>query len=397
MEPSLRVDDVGQTAGRPCHACPRVACRIRNTLRTIEYTFQSSACWLLPVAGRDVSAACRTLMLRAQAAPKPLSVTLAGGYRSGDRVTASFSQDRVAVGNAGTVIGPATSGVGADQAQRVLVEFDGGKGQMNCIASSQLSLVRLAGGYRSGDRVTASFSHDRVAVGNAGTVIGPATSGVGADQAQRVLVEFDGGKGQMNCIASSQLSPFRRHRARRARAVNPQRLRFVRHMPHALVERCGLRRASRLAFTPLASHAADARRRGVRHCAPALQPHRTNPISMRARRAIVARDFFRPFRTPKLGGSWPSRGFAVLPFLLVWQAKKAAANKKAAEEAAQVRFSRWMHWVPPSHCERHDAHASSGSNVFIHTGVRCLGPPPCDCPCACVRCGLGDSGAFALL
>jgi hypothetical protein len=132
-------------------------------------------------------------------------VALAGGYRRGDRVTACVAHDKVAIGDAGTVIGPATSGVGADQAQRVLVELDGGKGRANYLASSQISLVALAGGYRRGDRVTACVAHDNVAIGDAGTVIGPATS-EGADQAQRVLVEFDGGKGQVNYHASSQIS-----------------------------------------------------------------------------------------------------------------------------------------------------------------------------------------------
>ena len=41
---------------------------------------------------------------------------------------------------------------------------------------------------------------------------------------------------------------------------------------------------------------------------------------------------------PKSGrGVGPAPGFAVLQLALVWQAKKAVANKKAAEEAAQVR------------------------------------------------------------
>ena len=56
------------------------------------------------------------------------------------------------------------------------------------------------------------------------------------------------------------------------------------------------------------------------------------------------------------------------------QAKKAAAEKKAAEEAEKVRFSpHWMDAVSVA-LRATRAHALSGNNVFIHT-VRCVGPP----------------------
>ena len=45
-------------------------------------------------------------------------------------------------------------------------------------------------------------------------------------------------------------------------------------------------------------------------------------------------------------------GFAVLQLGLVWQAKMAVANKKAAEEAAQVPSSHTGCIRSPSHCER---------------------------------------------
>ena len=50
---------------------------------------------------------------------------------------------------------------------------------------------------------------------------------------------------------------------------------------------------------------------------------------------------FRPCRTPQIGvGVWPSPGSAVLQLVVVWQAKKAVAEKKnAAEEAEKVRSS----------------------------------------------------------
>ena len=51
--------------------------------------------------------------------------------------------------------------------------------------------------------------------------------------------------------------------------------------------------------------------------------------------------FFRPFRTPELwAGGWPAPGSAVLQLGLVWQAKQALAEKKAAEEAEKVRSPR---------------------------------------------------------
>ena len=49
------------------------------------------------------------------------------------------------------------------------------------------------------------------------------------------------------------------------------------------------------------------------------------------------------FRPPKIWvGVGPSPGFAVLPFVLVGQARKAVANKKAAEVAA-IKFGRWTY------------------------------------------------------
>jgi hypothetical protein len=63
--------------------------------------------------------------------------------------------------------------------------------------------------------------------------------------------------------------------------------------------------------------------------------------------------FFDLFGPPKICvGVGPSPGFAVLQLVLVWQAKKAVANKKAAEEAAQVLSSQTGCIRSPSHCER---------------------------------------------
>ena len=103
---------------------------------------------------------------------------------------------------------------------------------------------------------------------------------------------------------------------------------------------CGGLHMSVLHPTPRA-HAANARRGRVSHRAPALRPHLTHQIAMRIRCAHNReRIFFDIFGPPKSGwGSAPSPGSAVLQLVVVWQAKKAVAEKKAAEEAEKVRSS----------------------------------------------------------
>jgi hypothetical protein len=57
----------------------------------------------------------------------------------------------------------------------------------------------------------------------------------------------------------------------------------------------------------------------------------------------LERTFGDIFRPPKIWvGVGPSPGFAVLPFVVVGQARKAVANKKAAEVAA-IKFGRWTY------------------------------------------------------
>jgi hypothetical protein len=69
-----------------------------------------------------------------------------------------------------------------------------------------------------------------------------------------------------------------------------------------------------------------------------------------------------------LGGGWPSPGSAVLQLVLVWQAKKAVAEKQAAAAAAEKVPSspHWMDAVSIA-LRATRAHASSGNDVFIHT------------------------------
>ena len=64
---------------------------------------------------------------------------------------------------------------------------------------------------------------------------------------------------------------------------------------------------------------------------------------------------------------WPSPGSAVLQLVVVWQAKKAVAEKKAAEEAEKVRSSpHWMDAVSVA-LRATCAHALSGDIRLIRT------------------------------
>jgi hypothetical protein len=74
---------------------------------------------------------------------------------------------------------------------------------------------------------------------------------------------------------------------------------------------------------------------------------------------------------------------------VVWQAKKAVAEKKAAEEAEKVRSSPHLMDAVSVALRATRAHSLSGDIRFIHTRVRCVGPPRRDCACAFVRRGDG--------
>jgi hypothetical protein len=78
-------------------------------------------------------------------------------------------------------------------------------------------------------------------------------------------------------------------------------------------------------------------------------------------------DFFDLFGPPQIWvRGWPSPGSAVLQLVLVWQAKKAAAEKQAAEEEAEKVPSspHWMHLVSVA-LRASRAHALSGDIVFF--------------------------------
>ncbi len=73
------------------------------------------------------------------------------------------------------------------------------------------------------------------------------------------------------------------------------------------------------------------------------------------------------FGPPKIWVGVGPSGSAVLQFVVVWQAKKAVAEKKTTEEAEKVSSSpHWMDAVSVALRATH-AHALSGDIVFIHT------------------------------
>jgi hypothetical protein len=105
-------------------------------------------------------------------------------------------------------------------------------------------------------------------------------------------------------------------------------------------------RASRVAagcacrlYTQYAMHA-NARRGRVSHRAPAVRPHCADQIRTRVRCARNREgQIFDLFGPPKSGWVCPRRALQCCSSSWFGQAKKAAAEKKAAEEAEKVRSS----------------------------------------------------------
>ena len=105
--------------------------------------------------------------------------------------------------------------------------------------------------------------------------------------------------------------------------------------------------ASRLAagctcrfYIPLAAstpptRAAVAFRTAHLHCGPIARTKFECAFDAR----IIARGKFSAFSDPQNLGGGPAPGFAVLQLGLVWQAKQAVAEKKAAEDAEKVLSS----------------------------------------------------------
>jgi hypothetical protein len=98
---------------------------------------------------------------------------------------------------------------------------------------------------------------------------------------------------------------------------------------------------------------------------------------MRVQRAHNREGRFSTFSDPPKSGCGvgPSPGSAVLQLVVVWQAKKAVAEKQAAEEAEKVPSSPHRIDAVSVALRETRAHALSGDIVFIHTRVRCVGPP----------------------
>ena len=103
----------------------------------------------------------------------------------------------ISKGEVGTVVVPATSD-GADKADRVLVDFGEGKGQLNCLAKKGVALVEEGRprehplGQRIDEHQQRRCRHSR-RQGKSG----------GADEADCVLVDFGEGNGLRNVFSKT--------------------------------------------------------------------------------------------------------------------------------------------------------------------------------------------------
>ena len=131
-------------------------------------------------------------------------VRLVGGFRSGDNVRLLISHNSIQAGDQGVVVGPCSTNA-EDAGFRVLADF-GINGRSNVI-SSDLKLVRLAGGYRVGDRVISES-------GPLGVVVGPCSDAFKQTAAVSVSVDF-GSQGKIDC-AIQDLRPEKQEIAQAA-------------------------------------------------------------------------------------------------------------------------------------------------------------------------------------
>ena len=128
---------------------------------------------------------------------------LPGGFVRGESVVSTiFHEGTLAIGDVGTVLGPPTS-TGADTAERVLTMFPNWP-KVN-ISRTQIvkksvwdaSLLRLPVGFQAGDTVVSTIRGDKLAIGDVGTVIGPAEFEQDAAP-QRMFVAFSNGTRHVN-------------------------------------------------------------------------------------------------------------------------------------------------------------------------------------------------------
>ena len=137
------------------------------------------------------------------------AAVLAGGFCKGDRVsmTIDHAPQNISKGGVGTVVGPCNNAKLDQAAERVLVDFGEGKGEVNCHGKTHLEHAPLPGAWRKGDRVSMTIDHapQNISKGDVGTVVGPCNNAKLDQAAERVLVDFGEGKGEVNCNGKTQL------------------------------------------------------------------------------------------------------------------------------------------------------------------------------------------------
>lgn len=123
---------------------------------------------------------------------------LPGAYRIGDQVVATKAWDDIKLGDQARVSGAATT-TGDDSYKRVLIDIEARFNRINYIAMTQIDLVTLAGGFRSGDQVTVAVAQDNIQPGDPGVVVGPCSRDC-LDAGLKVWVDF--GLCRTNCIVT---------------------------------------------------------------------------------------------------------------------------------------------------------------------------------------------------
>ena len=135
---------------------------------------------------------------------------LAAGLRTGDVVIPTVDRNGVAPGTKGVVV----AGIPDDGHERATQLFEGARvtvdfgleGRWDYLAVTELDLVRLAGGYRVGDRVASKLQNIEGYAGESGVVVG-ACSAKFDNADEMVLVEFES-TGRSNYM-TIELEPVR--------------------------------------------------------------------------------------------------------------------------------------------------------------------------------------------
>ena len=122
------------------------------------------------------------------------------------------------------------------------------------------------------------------------------------------------------------------------------RIRSPHHVPHALGERRGLRRAARLAFTPHTPHArrrASPSRFAPRTCTPA--PSHAPNCDAHSMRPYSLTDFFRHFPTPKIWvGGWPLARLCRSAVCSGWAGQEGGGQQEGGRSGGAGPPPHWM-------------------------------------------------------